>query len=137
MITGNKTMNIEQIREHCLRLPGVTEDMPFGEDVVTFRIEGKIFLCLWLGADNPRFAMKLAPERGEELREKYDAVTPAYHWNKKHWSDFAYEQLDARLLASWMEESYHLVLHALPKRLRERWINDCQGERDESVCEDF
>ena len=37
-------MNIEQVRTYTLSLPGVTEDMPFGDDVVTFRIEGKIFL---------------------------------------------------------------------------------------------
>lgn len=114
-------MDIEQIRELCLKLPGVTEDMPFGDDVVTFRIEGKIFLCLWLGVDIPRFAMKLSPERNEELREQHDAVTPAYHWNKKHWSDFAYGQLDSRQVASWIEESYHLVLNSLPKRIREQY----------------
>ena len=41
-------MNIEQVREHALKLCGVTEDQPFGDDIVTFRVEGKIFLCLWL-----------------------------------------------------------------------------------------
>ena len=42
-------MDIEQVREYALSLFGVTEDQPFGDDVVTFRVEGKIFLCLWLG----------------------------------------------------------------------------------------
>lgn len=42
-------MNIEEVRSYALSLPGVTEDQPFGEDNVTFRVEGKIFLCLWLG----------------------------------------------------------------------------------------
>ena len=41
-------MDIEQVREYALSLFGVTEDQPFGDDVVTFRVEGKIFLCLWL-----------------------------------------------------------------------------------------
>lgn len=56
-------MDIEQVREYALSLFGVTEDQPFGDDVVTFRVEGKIFLCLWLGGswlgmngENPRFA---------------------------------------------------------------------------------
>ena len=44
-------MNIEQVREYTLKLCGVTEDQPFGDDIVTFRVEGKIFLCLWLGGD--------------------------------------------------------------------------------------
>ena len=88
-------MDIEQVREYTLSLYGVTEDQPFGDDNIVFRIEGKIFLCLWLGEDmntltvdaRHRFACKLPPERNEALRERYGAVTPAFHWNKKHWSD--------------------------------------------------
>ena len=41
-------MNIEEVRSYALSLPGVTEDQPFGEDNVTFRVEGKIFLWLCL-----------------------------------------------------------------------------------------
>ena len=44
-------MNIEQVREYTLSLPGVTEDQAFGEDILNFRLEGKIFVCLWLGGD--------------------------------------------------------------------------------------
>ena len=42
-------MNVEQVREYTLSIFGVTEDQPFGDDIITFRIEGKIFLCLSLG----------------------------------------------------------------------------------------
>jgi predicted DNA-binding protein (MmcQ/YjbR family) len=42
-------MNIEEVREYTLSLYGVTEDQPFGDDIITFRLEGKIFVCLWLG----------------------------------------------------------------------------------------
>lgn len=34
-------MNIEEVRSYALSLPGVTEDQPFGEDNVTFRVEAK------------------------------------------------------------------------------------------------
>ena len=91
-------MDIEQVRDYTLSLLGVTEDQPFGDDVITYRIEGKIFLCLSLGGgqhdmrdSEPRLALKLTPERNEELREQYSSVTPAWHWNKKHWSDVYYE----------------------------------------------
>ena len=63
--------NIEDIRAFALSLQGVTEDMPFGDDNVVFRIGGKIFLCLSLAADNPHFALKLLPGRNEELREQH------------------------------------------------------------------
>ena len=119
-------MDIEQVREYTLSINGVTEDQPFGDDIITFRIEGKIFLCLWLGGgmhDNksntePRFALKLTPDRNEELREQFSAVTPAWHWNKKHWSDVYYELLDNSLVTAWIKESYDLVVSKLPKAVR-------------------
>lgn len=120
------TMDIEQVREYTLSIKGVTEDQPFGDDIITFRIEGKIFPCLWLGGGKhdikgntePRFALKLTPERNDELREQYSAVTPAWHWNKKHWSDVYYELLDESLVTVWIKESYELVVSKLPKAVR-------------------
>jgi predicted DNA-binding protein (MmcQ/YjbR family) len=118
-------MNIEQLREYTLSLNGVTEDQPFGDDIITFRLEGKIFVCLWVGEENEsarnteaRIALKLLPERNEELREKFSAVTPAYHWNKKHWSDVYYEQLQDSQVMDWIKESYQLIVSKLPKSIR-------------------
>lgn len=122
-------MNIEQVRDFVLSLYGVTEDQPFGDDNITFRVEGKIFLCLWLANDKqgtrdsmPRFACKLAPERNEMLREQYEAVTPAFHWNKKHWSDIYYEQLEPERVMAWIVESYELIVSKLPKAVRANFI---------------
>ena len=112
-----------------MSLPGVTEDQPFGDDIVTYRVEGKIFLCLWLGDGKydmkdgaQRFACKLSPERNDELRDKYEAVQPAYHWNKKHWSDVYFCQLEPELVAVWIKESYRLIISKLPKAVREKYI---------------
>ena len=122
-------MNIEQVRDFTLSLPGVTEDQAFGEDIINFRLEGKIFVCLWLGGGRydmrdggSRIALKLSPERNEELRERYAAVTPAYHWNKKHWSDVYYGQLDDTLVEQWIKESYRLVASKLPQAVRGKYI---------------
>ena len=121
-------MNIEEVRAYALSLHGVTEDQPFGDDIITFRVEGKIFMCLWLGGGRydmkdgvTRFACKLAPERNEELREQYEAVQPAYHWNKRHWSDVYYEQLEPKIVTGWIKESYLLVVSKLPKALRNKY----------------
>ena len=121
-------MNIEQVREYALSLYGVTEDQPFGDDIITFRLEGKIFLCLSLGSENddmkdsaPRLALKLLPARNEELREQCPAVTPAWHWNKNHWSDVYYEQVEDTLVKAWIKESYHLVASKLPKAVRQKY----------------
>ena len=122
-------MNIEQIRDYTLSLFGVTEDQPFGDDIITFRLEGKIFVCLCLGGGkhdiketDPRLALKLSPERNEELRSQFEAVTPAWHWNKKNWSDVYYEQIEDTLVREWIRESYHLVASKLPKAMRQKYI---------------
>ena len=123
-------MNIEQVRDYILSLYGVTEDQPFGDDILTFRLEGKIFVCLWLGggkhdmkdSSEPRLALKLSPERNIELREQFSAVMPAWHWNKKHWSDVYYEQLNNALVQEWIKESYLLVASKLPKAMRQKYI---------------
>ena len=122
-------MNIEQVRDYTLSLLGVTEDQPFGDDIITFRLEGKIFLCLSLGGDDheldnsaPRLALKLTPERNEELRGQFSAVVPAWHWNKKHWSDVYYEHLETAQVEEWIKESYLLVASKLPKAIRQKYI---------------
>jgi predicted DNA-binding protein (MmcQ/YjbR family) len=130
-------MNVEQVRDFILSLNDVTEDQPFGEDNITFRLQGKIFVCLWIGGaqenrpfmsgehdsrnNAPRLALKLSPDRNEALREQFTAVTPAWHWNKKHWSDVLYEQIDDALLKAWIGESYQLVVSKLPKAIRQRY----------------
>ena len=121
-------MNIEEVRYFALSLPGVTEDQPFGDDNITFRVEGKIFMCLWLGGGKYnidetmlRFACKLAPERNEELREQYSAITPAFHWNKKHWNDVFFEQLDTDVVESIIRESYGVIVSKLPKSVRVKY----------------
>jgi predicted DNA-binding protein (MmcQ/YjbR family) len=123
-------MNIEQVRGYTLSLYGVTEDQPFGDDIITFRLEGKIFVCLWLGGgkhdmknSEPRLALKLLPERNLELREQFSAVTPAWHWNKMHWSDVYYEHLEDKQVEAWILESYYLVASKLPRTIRQKYLN--------------
>ena len=113
-------MNIEEVRTYCLTLPGVTEDMPYGPDLIVFRIEGKIFLHISL--ERRLIAIKLLPERGEVLRDKYDVVTPAWHMNKKHWNDLVIENtFPDETIQEWIKESYELVKSKLPKRLKEKY----------------
>ena len=112
-----------------MSLYGVTEDQPFGDDILTFRLEGKIFVCLWLGGGkhdmkdpSPRIALKLSPDRNIELREHFSAVKPAWHWNKKHWSDVYYEQMEDSQVESLIKESYQLIISKIPKAIRQKYI---------------
>lgn len=111
-------MTIEDVRDYCLSLPQTTEDSPFGPDYVTFRVAGKIFVCLPLARPG-LFTAKCAPERAEALREAYAGILPAWHWNKRHWNDVNLEaDVPEALAVELIEHAYAEVVRALPVRIR-------------------
>jgi predicted DNA-binding protein (MmcQ/YjbR family) len=112
-------MNIEELREHCLQLQGVTEDFPFGEDTLVFRVGGKMFLLIGLSEAN-RFNVKCDPELAVELRDRYSEVKPGFHMNKTHWNTVHIDgQLTDKQLCEMMDHSYDLILKSLPKKTQE------------------
>ena len=103
-------MNIEEIREYCLAKPGVEESLPFGPDVVVFKVKGRIFLLLPLDTETVQFNVKCDPEMAIELRATYPCVIPGYHMNKKHWNTVIVDGSVTRaLLSEWIDHSYDLV----------------------------
>ncbi|MVT10152.1 MmcQ/YjbR family DNA-binding protein [Chitinophaga tropicalis] len=112
-------MNIEQFREYCLSLPGVTEEFPFGEEILVYKVMGKLFTLTHVDVFES-INLKCDPEIAVELRERYDGVKPGYHMNKKHWNTVEiYSNIPDRLLYQWIKDSYDLVVKSLPKKVRE------------------
>ena len=113
-------MNIETLREYCLSKKAVTEDFPFGETTLVFRVEGKIFLLVALDASPLQFNAKCDPEKAIELREAYDAIKPGYHMNKKHWNTVIIDgSVSTSLLKEMIDDSYKLIVQSLPKKTRD------------------
>jgi len=113
-------MNIEEIREYCLSKKGVSEGFPFNETALVFKIADKMFALLDLSEENKGLSLKCDPELAIELREHYAEVTPAYHFNKKHWNGISLQSnLDQDLLKKWIDHSYQIVVLKLPKKVRE------------------
>ena len=110
-------MNLEDFREYCLTKTGVTEGTPFGEDVLVFKVGGKIFALASLDDIPPRVNLKCDPERALDLRDRYEEVQPGYHMNKKHWNTV---ELSGRIpeaeLRSMIDHSYELVAARLRKK---------------------
>lgn len=78
-------MNIEEIRGFALSLPHASERCPFGPDTLSFEIGGKMFCLLDLSGKSTFYNVKVAPELGVELKERFACINPGYHFNKKHW----------------------------------------------------
>ena len=114
-------MNIEILREYCLSLPHVTEDMPFGPDTLVFKVGGKIFLLT--GLDGPfSINVKCDPEYAVTLREEHSAIRPGYHMNKTHWNTIDIDgSLNDEFLRNMINHSYALVYKSLPRKTREEF----------------
>lgn len=114
-------MNVESIREYCLSKKAVTEDFPFGETTLVFRVKEKIFLLIALDADTLQFNAKSDPDKAIELRDRYNAIKPGYHMNKKHWNTVVVDgSLSSKLLKEIIDDSYNLIVKSLPKKLQEK-----------------
>ena len=88
-------MDIEQLRDYCLSLPLVTEDMPFGDTTLVFRVRGRIFALTDL--ERPTLvSLKCDPELAIALRERHEGIAGAYHMNKNHWNQVALDALPPR-----------------------------------------
>ncbi len=112
-------MNIEEFRELCISMKGVTEKFPFDESTLVFYVGGKMF-CL-TDVDTFDFVnVKCNPGKAIELREKFNGVLPGYHMNKKHWNSLLMDgSLPVDLVREWIRDSYELVFAGLPKKVQQ------------------
>jgi len=116
-------MNIEELREYCLSLKGVTEEFPFDETTLVFKVAGKMF-CLTNLEGPLSVSLKNEPERNVELREEYPSITPGYHMNKKHWNSVAIDgSLSNDMIKNLIDDSYDLVVMAFSHKKQQEIKN--------------
>lgn len=111
-------MNVELIREYCLSKKGVTECFPFDDTSLVMKVMDKMFALIDLEAANS-IALKCDPAYAIELREKYNSIEGAYHFNKKYWNSVKFDS-DAsdKLILQLVDHSYEEVLKKFTKKLR-------------------
>ena len=108
-------MNVEEMREYCLSLPGVTEATPFEKfsrgrfTILVFYVGGHMF-CYFNIDDFTSITVKCDPTEMVELKERYQAVGEPYNGNKQHWISIQLGQdvLDNEVRAL-IRKSYELV----------------------------
>jgi predicted DNA-binding protein (MmcQ/YjbR family) len=102
-------MDIESLRDYCLSKKDVTEGLPFGDDTLVFKRNGKIFALVNLEGD-PSINLKCEPSFALELRERYPSVIPGYHMNKTHWNTVLLDgSIPDRVVFGWIDHSYERV----------------------------
>lgn len=112
-------MDIETFRAYCLSKKACTEEFPFDEVTLVFKVMGKIFGILPLDNENPTANLKADPEWSVMLRERYSQIYPGYHMNKKHWNTVELENgLNDDLIIRMIDHSYEMVVLKLPKKVQ-------------------
>ena len=114
-------MDATALRGWCLRQAGAIEEFPFGPETSVFKVAGKMFALSGLERTPLEVSLKCEPELAADLRNSYPAIRPGYHLNKRHWNTIALDgSLADDLVRDLIEDSYDLVVSALPKRVREQ-----------------
>jgi len=100
---------------------GAVEDYPFGDEVAVYKVGGRMFALVSLDGDRGSVNLKCDPDLVLELRDRYPAVRPGYHQDKRHWNTV---ELDGSIpeseLREMIEQSYELVVNRLPRADRAR-----------------
>ena len=112
-------MNIEELREYCLSLKEATEDMPFEDEYLIFRVLNKWFSVIPLNDTELKISVKCDPAKAIKLREQYDCVDPAWHFNKKYWNSIVLNwDMDDEKVKFWIRHSIEEVVKKLPKKMQ-------------------
>lgn len=111
-------MNIESFYNYCSNLPGTTEEFPFDESTLVFKVMGKIYALTNVDTFDS-INLKCDPDRALLLREDHEEVVPGYHMNKKHWNTIKTSgSLSDELIFELIDHSYELVKDKLPNKLK-------------------
>jgi predicted DNA-binding protein (MmcQ/YjbR family) len=112
-------MHIEEFRNYCIAKKGVTEEFPFDEKTLVFKVMGKMFALSGLERIPAQVNLKCDPERSATLREEYDGViTGAFHMSKLHWNSVVLQEVPPQLIIELIDHSYDLVVSKMTKKLR-------------------
>jgi predicted DNA-binding protein (MmcQ/YjbR family) len=110
---------LDEIIEFCESLPHAKQDMPFGINVLTYKIGGKIFIFIGLDAQPISVSLKNNPEKIVQLKEQYSCVYDGPYLNKQHWMAIDTDQeLPNTEILKLVKESYQLIYSKLPKKIR-------------------
>ena len=115
-------MNIEELREFCLSIKDATETLYFEDEYLIFRVFDKWFAVIPLNDPELNITVKCNAAKAIELRENYQCVTAAWHFNKKYWNNIIINcDMDDETLKYWIRHSVEEVKKLPKKTQAEYW----------------
>lgn len=116
-------MNIETARAYCLEKKGCEETLPFDDETLVFKVMGKMFAVLMLEKPD-MIVLKCDADYAQELREHYQAIEPAWHFNKKYWNQVRFgSDVDDELLCRLIDHSLDEVVRKFTRKMKEEYAH--------------
>ncbi|HEX2926991.1 MAG TPA: MmcQ/YjbR family DNA-binding protein, partial [Ruminiclostridium sp.] len=110
----------DALTNYCLSRKGAEKDLPFGPDVLVFKVADKMFALLSSRDNKLNLSLKCDPFLAQDFRQRYSSITPGYHLNKKNWNTIVIDgSIPAEELWWMIDHSYELVLKNLSKSVRD------------------
>ncbi|HSC54124.1 MAG TPA: MmcQ/YjbR family DNA-binding protein [Phnomibacter sp.] len=112
-------MDTEEIQNICRQLPGVTEDIKWGNDLV-FSVGGKMFCVVGLNQSPTTASFKVRDDEFEEICN-WPGFKPAPYVAKYKWVWI--EDIHLMKKADWKKyllQSYELAKDKLPLKIRKQ-----------------
>lgn len=112
--------------DYLMARPGVTKDFKPEWNWIRYQIGGKLFAAVCLNSqDRAKYiTLKLTPDDGAFLRQKYDDIIPGYYMNKVHWNSVDPDgTVPDELLKEMLDKSYDLVLSSFSKKKQAEILN--------------
>lgn len=124
-------MHIEQLRQYCISKKATTEEFPFDNDTLVFKVMGKMFAMVPLDRwerSNEIAVLKFDPEWALELRESYEGILGGFQQGRKpdskytrtkHWNTVVNNQdVPDDLIKELIDHSYHIVVSGFTKKMK-------------------
>lgn len=111
-------LTVEDIRDYCLSKAQATEDFPFDDTYLAFRVGGKIFAGLPLEKHGV-VQLKCDPMLFDEVLAQHPYVSQAWHWHKRHWIQLNLnDEPPSQEVYRLIDHAYEVVVGKLTKKLR-------------------
>jgi len=101
--------HIQALRKHALSFPQTREDHPWGESA--FKVKGKVFLFVGVGAEDWGMSVKLEESHADALSKPFASPT-RYGLGKHGWVSARFgpsDDVPVDLLKRWVGESFTVI----------------------------
>jgi predicted DNA-binding protein (MmcQ/YjbR family) len=110
-------MNIEDFRSYCLSLPGTTEMIQWGADLL-FKVGDKAYVFMSMAPPHG-FSIKCSDDEFHEMISR-DGIEPAAYLGRFKWVRVSsLDRLSDAETKLVVKKSYDHIVRKLPKRLRD------------------